>query len=399
MKKPIIGQKLFGQRILVAISVVALTPWVATPWTEADRAGVTVIRTPQGGIQPQVAVDSKGALHLIYLKGDPGTGDIYYARKTPGEAEFSKPIRVNSEPGSAIAIGSVRGPQLAIGRNGRVHVAWIGAHPQGPKRAAPMLYTRLNNTKAAFEPERNVMQFATGLDGGASVAADNFGNVYVVWHANPQNNGEAHRRVWVARSSDDGKTFARETPADPLMERKPTGACGCCGMRALTDEQGTLYILYRAATDEIHRDMILLVSQDNGGHFVAERVAKWELNACPMSTDFISRTRLNTLIAWETAGQVSYARVAPGSNKISEAVAAPGPGGDRKHPVVVSNPRGETLLAWTDGTGWQRGGSVAWQVFDKGGRPLSQKGNAPALPVWDVVAAFAGTDGKFTILY
>jgi len=282
-----------------------------------------------------------------------------YARTSSGAAEFSEPIRVNSKPGSAMAIGSVRGPQLAIGRNGRVHVAWMGAHPEGPEKTLPMLYTRLNDAGTAFEPERNVMQFAAGLDGGASVAADNFGNVYVVWHANPQNDGEAHRRVWVARSRDDGKTFAREIPADPPIGGKPTGACGCCGMRALTGEDGTLYILYRAATDEIHRDMILLASWDHGQHFVADRVAAWQLNACPMSTDFIARTPSGILIAWETAGQVFYARVAPGSDTISRVVAPPGPAGDRKHPVVISNSRGETLLAWTDGTAWQRGGTVA----------------------------------------
>jgi hypothetical protein len=130
----------------------------------------------------------------------------------------------------------------------------------------------------------------------------------VAWHANPESNGEAHRRVWVARSKDDGKTFAREIQADPPMEEKATGVCGCCGMRALTDEQGTLYIFYRAATDEIHRDMILLRSQNHGQHFVASRIAKWDLNACPMSTDFISRTLTGILISWETAGQVFYAR-------------------------------------------------------------------------------------------
>ena len=27
-----------------------------------------------------------------------------------------------------------------------------------------------------------------------------------------------------------------------------------------------------------------------------------------------------------------------------------------KHPVLATNPSGETLLAWTEGTGWQRGG-------------------------------------------
>jgi hypothetical protein len=248
------AQRFIGT-LLALVWATTLTASAASR-TEAGRPEVAVMRVPEGGIQPRAAVDRKGVLHLIYLKGDPGSADIYYVHKRSGQGKFSEPIRVNSEPGSAVAIGSVRGPQLALGRNGRVHVAWIGAHSEGPKKALPMLYARLNDTKTGFEPERNVMQFATGLDGGSSVAADDFGNVYVTWHVNRESNGEAHRRVWVARSNDDGKTFAREIRADPPVEGKATGVCGCCGMRALRDEQGTLYVLYRAATDEIHRDTI-----------------------------------------------------------------------------------------------------------------------------------------------
>jgi hypothetical protein len=41
--------------------------------------------------------------------------------------------------------------------------------------------------------------------------------------------------VFVAHSTDDGKTFARER----LATGKPTGACGCCGMKSFADSDGT----------------------------------------------------------------------------------------------------------------------------------------------------------------
>ena len=66
---------------------------------------------------------------------------------------------------------------------------------------------------------------------------------------------------------------------------------------------------------------------------------------------------------------------------------------------MAGNDRGETLLAWTDGTAWQRGGSLAWQVFDKGGRPTEAKGSVPGVPVWGLVAAFTRPDGKFGMVY
>ena len=87
------------------------------PAEAADRPGrVAVIATPDGGIQPQAVADDAGVVHLIYFKGEPAGGDLFYVRSKPGTTEFSKPIRVNSQPGSAVAMGTIRGGQLALGR-------------------------------------------------------------------------------------------------------------------------------------------------------------------------------------------------------------------------------------------------------------------------------------------
>ena len=37
-------------------------------------------RVPNGGIQPQAALDDKGTLHLVYYTGDARHGDLFYAR-------------------------------------------------------------------------------------------------------------------------------------------------------------------------------------------------------------------------------------------------------------------------------------------------------------------------------
>lgn len=194
---------------------------------------VTILRTPSEGIQPQTMLDRNGVLHMIYFKGDASAGDIEYVLRNPDQNDFGPPIRVNSEPGSAIAIGTVRGPQMAVGRNGRVYVVWFGArtHSSDATNAMPVFFSRLDDSGTAFEPQRNLMQYAKGGDGGISVAADARGGVYVVWHATGTEPGEDHRRVYLARSTDDGKAFARELPISPAG----LGACGCCGMRAFAD--------------------------------------------------------------------------------------------------------------------------------------------------------------------
>ncbi len=335
---------------------------------------------------------------MIYFKGDARGGDIFYVRGNPRGEGFTAPIRVNSQAGSVVAIGTVRGPQIALGKNGRAHVVWMGsekADPRGPSGSTPLFYARLNGDGTAFEPQRKVVQFAGGLDGGLSVAADKLGDVYVVWHGLGDQKGEEHRRVWIAQSSDDGRTFARERAATS----EPSGACGCCGMAAWADNGGALYILFRAATDKVHRDMVLLVSRNGGRDFRAARLSKWELNMCPMSTASFTQSRDAVLAAWERAGQVYFSQVGPTLPEGFLSLSAPDDADNRKHPAVARNAEGETILVWAEGTGWAKGGVVVWQVFDRAGRPTPVRGQADGLPVWGLASVFAEEDGAFTIVY
>ena len=104
--------------------------------TSAADGPVKLARTPEGGVQPQVALDGKGTLHMVYLKGDPKACDVMYVRREAGSAGFSAALRVNSEAGSAIAVGTIRGAQMALGRNGRVHVAWNGSGSRKAERGS-----------------------------------------------------------------------------------------------------------------------------------------------------------------------------------------------------------------------------------------------------------------------
>jgi hypothetical protein len=366
----------------------------SSPFPAAFAEQVKLVRVPDRGIQPQVAVDGAGVVHLIYFRGEAAHGDVFYARSADEGATFSRPLRVNSERGSAIAIGNIRGAHLALGKNDRIHVAWTGSGHKGHANAE-MLHARLNDAGTAFEPQRNVIGACKFCEGG-SVAADRSGNVYVVWHAPaPGGKGEADRRVWVARSTDEGKTFSHEKAAN----EKPTGACGCCGLNAFTDHKGRVYLLYRAAAEQVNRDTYLLTSGDRGASFRSYDLHPWKLDACPMCSYAFAEGPAGVLAAWETKGQVYYSRVDPATGKASEPVSAPGESGDRKHPVVACDRQGQTILVWTEGMGWNRGGAVAWQVFDRDGKPTAHKGRADGVATWGLVAVFARRKGGFTILY
>jgi len=103
--------------------------------------------------------------------------------------------------------------------------------------------------------------------------------------------------------------------------------------------------------------------------------------------------------AWETDGQIYFCTIKPGTTEHGKPQPAPGSGGGRKHPALAVDDRGDTLLVWTEGTGWQKGGALAWQVFDKSGRCTEENGRVEqGVPVWGLPTAASTAEG-FVILH
>jgi hypothetical protein len=169
-------------------------------------------------------------------------------------------------------------------------------------------------------------------------------------------------------------------------------------MSAFADRRNNIYVLFRAATETVHRDMYLLYSNDRGATFRGTDISPWNIGACTMSLEDLSEGPAGVLAAWETMGNVYYGVVDPSSGSMSSRIAAPGEAKSRRFPSVAGNSRGETLVAWAEGMKWGKGGSIAWQVFNKHGEAEGASGRADGVPPWSLVAAFAWPDGRFTVM-
>ena len=105
------------------------------------------------------------------------------------------------------------------------------------------------------------------------------------------------------------------------------------------------------------------------------------------------------IAAWETEGQVRYARLDSATGRPGPSITPPG-GGGRKHPSVAVNASGDILLAWTEGTGWNRGGALAWQRYDAGGKALPERGRVEGgVPTWGLATAISRSDGGFILIH
>jgi hypothetical protein len=361
----------------------------------AANGAVRFERVPDSGIQPQLIQEGR-QLHLLYFKGDAMGGDVFYAERTDGQTNFSKAIRVNRQPGSVIVAGTMRGPQMAVGADGVVHVVWMGGNGaekvsvKGTK-VTPLLYTRISAPNDQFEPERNILTHIAGLDGGQTVAADKKGNVFVVWHgAPPGTESEEERGLYVAQSKDGGKTFAREEKAN-VPKR---GACACCGIRAQVDQTGALHVLFRTAEEGVNRSELWLKSTDAAKTFQIVQEDPWRIATCPASSasfDLQSQTQVGV---WETDGRVVGGLLRDGKRVELRA------GGDakQKHPRAMVNAQGEVLLTWVEDAGWGTTGTLVTQVFGSEGKAKGERIRKTGLPAWSFGAAYED-EGDFVVLY
>ncbi len=342
-------------------------------FTIITNASPKILEVPDNGISPQCLTDSTGTTHMIYYKGTPQTGDIYYTILKKDSSDFSPSVRVNSIEGSAVAMGTIRAAQMALGKDNSVHVVWNGSkNAQGQ-----FLYSRsLGNGK--FSEQKDFKGATAHMDGGGSVATNGDGIVYIVWHANKKDtNGEENRRIFVAVSNDNGQTFAQEKAVSP----EDSGICPCCSLKVAANGK-ELLILYRGAKNG-SRDLYQLLSKDSALTFNNDVLGKWRTAQCPMSSHSIFLGSKGFLKAWESEGKIAF------TSSSGEIITIPGTA-NKKHPVIVENSSGNLLIVWAEGTGWNKGGDLSWQEIDEKGKPLFKiETLRRQVKVWSTISAFA----------
>lgn len=328
---------------------------------------VHISRLPEGSAAPSVAASHDGTVHLVYGREH----NLFYARSQDAGRTFSTAVQLNTS--SSAETAAERGPRMAIGRNGSLHVVWMAP------RGAGVFYTRAD-AGGKFAPERNLLERADA--DGVAIATDKKGDVYVVWvdsRLGPDAASPVSKPIFMARSGDDGRTFA---PNAEVRSDYPGRACACCSLAAEVDPRGELVIGFRGAYLSV-RDMHII----RGSHATRVSDDGWKFDGCPMSGPVLDASARPVLAAWMSQGDVYFAaegkpRVAPEARKESA----------RNYPLVVRNERGETLFAWTEG------GKVKWETRGRDGA-LGGSGEAAGPEHKSRPTALAARDGSFVLVY
>ncbi len=355
----------------------------------ASAADFVTVRLPEGALQPRTASVGDGSTAVVYFQGNPKAGDVKVTTLTSA-GTLAEPVLVSTAATQGVAAGTVRGPSIAVGAQNVRHVLWHGKQGTAADGKGCALYYARVDGSAAPASVNDMMGDTTALDGGAAVAADAQGHVWLVWHAQPADGkGEAARRLYLRHSADNGASFTEPW----AVKGEDQGICGCCGLAAMIGADGSLHVLYRKAENGSQRGARLIrlpAAANLSTTPVVVPLDQWNMPGCPMTTAAFIQEDGGPAPAWVTQYQLRFQSWTPQIAAQSEAL--------RNHPRMARNSAGETLLAWTEGATWGKGGELLAQVFSANGAPQGRPVRQ-TLSAWQYGACAVLGDGRLALLY
>ena len=149
---------------------------------------------------PSLALGPNRAVYLAWTVGEDNSADIRIARSADGGASFGKPRIVAPSPGYSDA------PKLAVDPRGALHLVYAESSG-GPFDPSRIRYTRSTDGASSFEPPREISAQGAGFP---ALSVDAKSNLYVLCELFPDPRAYP-RGLALAVSRDAGGSFTPPT--------------------------------------------------------------------------------------------------------------------------------------------------------------------------------------------
>lgn len=253
--------------------------------------------TISAGEQPQVTVDSKGIIRVVFGQKD----KVFYTVSTNRGISFSRPVLVANIPKMHLRMS--RGPQLATSSNYSVITA---QDEQGT-----IHWYRLSHASNQWH-SMGVINDVKGSapEGLMGIAADKKDNFYAVWLDTRAGGGN---NIFFSILANKAVRWSKNR----LVYRSPDKlVCGCCKPNIAVDGR-EVAIMFRNWLNG-SRDLYILKSLNGGASFAAAQklgIDTWKLNGCPMDGGEISIGHAGDIqTTWQRKGEIFYAE--PGKPEV-----------------------------------------------------------------------------------
>jgi hypothetical protein len=183
--------------------------------TFSDPNRIATADLPNYAQGSNIAIGPAGDVHVVYFVGSLFTqsGSIAYVKSTDGGRHFSSPIVIaNMLPIREVTgIGNVRAnslPDIAVGPNGAIHVAYDAQPALGGKDRSDIFYVRSTDGGTSFsQPVRLNDDSTNNSQLFPSVAVTAAGAVGIEWWDRRNSTNDCLTDVYMTISHDGGTSF------------------------------------------------------------------------------------------------------------------------------------------------------------------------------------------------
>jgi hypothetical protein len=274
------------------------------------------------GSQPEISVDAKGIIHIVYGVKNANEPDLYYMFSGDGGKSYSKPALLGNFPRMGLGMG--RGPQLTTTKD--YTVVTVGDH-HGNLYAirSPNQTNRWSTPVRVNDTDTTAKEALSGISAGK----DNL--VYTAWLDTRLGNNNLYGSL----SRDGGLTWGKN---QLIYKGQQQGICDCCRPSVAIDQNGIVNVMFRNKLNGA-RNMYVISSKDNGEHFDKARklgTGDFMIDGCPMDGgDLSADASGNITTVWRRQLEVYMAEPSKPEVKL----------GNGRTPVILQTSKGR-VVAW-----------------------------------------------------
>ncbi|HXN51496.1 MAG TPA: PKD domain-containing protein [Candidatus Acidoferrum sp.] len=205
---------------------------------------------PPDSANPQIAVDAGGNISVVWENLNITYG-IFFSHSSDGGATFSTPVNLATNTSGSFS------PQLAVGVNGSINVVWEDdiALPSGVLQSHISFSHSTDNFATRSDPKN--LSNNSGNSPGPQIAVDPSGNIDVAW----MDSSAGNYQILFSRSADQGATFSgAKNLSNSLYDST--------NPQIRVDTNGGVYVAWQEIVPPaFNGDIFLARSSDGGANF------------------------------------------------------------------------------------------------------------------------------------
>jgi hypothetical protein len=235
-------------------------------------------------------------------------------------------------------------PKIVFKPNGEIIAVWGASNPNPKNKYSGMIYyaQSFDDGKNWSEANPLVIDTASNDQRYFDMAILENGEVGIIWLDGRNKTGKEGMTLY----------YSMTNGRNGFQDEKPIGetCCQCCRTDFFVDDKSNIHVSYRDIINDSIRDMVHIVSSDNGKTFSQpKRISEdnWVINGCPHTGPTMTNNKSGLHFAWFTAGGtagVYYCNSRDGQNFSPRQLLSSG----ARHPQMTTLSNGSVGIVWEE---------------------------------------------------